>query len=106
MGSKLRALYQRRKGRDLFDLWLMLEKNLIDPIKVIEIFLAHCQHAKQPLTLFEKSLFEKSANEDFRTEIKTLITTDTAWDFEKAYAVVFNKIVTHLPGDAWNRKKN
>ena len=31
MGAKLRAMYQRRKGRDLFDLWLCLEPWLAGP---------------------------------------------------------------------------
>ncbi len=38
MGSKLRALYQRRKGRVLFDMWLMLEKNIIKLEEVIKVF--------------------------------------------------------------------
>lgn len=99
MGSKLRALYQRRKGRDLFDIWLVLEKGLIDVDKVIEVFLKHCQHVKQPITraMFEKTLFEKAENEDFRSEVKTLLTAETLWDFETAYSMVFKKIVKQLP---------
>ena len=98
MGSKLRALYQRRKGRDLFDMWLMLEKGAINTEKVVEVFLAHCQHAKQPMTraIFEKNLAEKAKNEDFKNEVKTLITADTAWDFEKAYEIVSREIIGKL----------
>jgi predicted nucleotidyltransferase component of viral defense system len=102
MGSKLRALYQRRKGRDLFDMWLMLENDAIDIEKVIEVFQAHGEHTEQPITraMFEKNLFEKRKNDDFKTEIKTLITTDTIWDFEKAYSLVLNKIIAKLPDSA------
>lgn len=39
MATKLRALYQRRKGRDLFDVWWVSTKNLIDLSKMINIFL-------------------------------------------------------------------
>lgn len=106
MGSKLRALYQRRKGRDLFDMWLMLEKNNLDVNKVIKIFLAHCEYAKHPISraIFEKNLAEKAENEDFRTEVRTLITTDATWDFKKAYDAVLNKIIAQLPGEPWNRE--
>lgn len=106
MGSKLRALYQRRKGRDLFDIWLMLEKGVINIDKVIEIFLTHCDHLAQPITraMFEKNLFEKAEHEDFRTEITTLITADTTWDFEQAYNAVLGNIVAQLPGESWNNE--
>lgn len=100
MGSKLRALYQRRKGRDLFDMWLMLEKNSLNINEVIKIFLAHCEHDKHPIsrTIFEKNLVEKTENEDFKTEVRTLITTDATWDFKKAYELVLDKIIAKLPG--------
>ena len=37
MGTKLRALYQRRKGRDLFDMWYVFSKGLVDIDKVVYI---------------------------------------------------------------------
>jgi predicted nucleotidyltransferase component of viral defense system len=36
LGTKLRALYQRSKGRDLFDLWLALNEVDVDGEKVID----------------------------------------------------------------------
>ena len=44
MGTKLRALYQRRKGRDLFDLWLCLSRGLLDPEQVVACFTAYMKH--------------------------------------------------------------
>ena len=38
LATKLRALYQRRKGRDLFDLWIGLDRKQIDPVKVVQAF--------------------------------------------------------------------
>ena len=69
------------------------------------LFLAHCDYSEQPITraMFEKNLFEKSDHEDFRQEIKTLITADAFWDFEKAYTSVLDKIVAQLPGKPWNK---
>ena len=37
MGTKLRALFQRKKGRDLFDFWFILKHNDIDLPSVVEI---------------------------------------------------------------------
>jgi predicted nucleotidyltransferase component of viral defense system len=38
LGTKLRALYQRRKGRDLFDLWLCLKQGMLRVEDVIACF--------------------------------------------------------------------
>jgi predicted nucleotidyltransferase component of viral defense system len=38
MATKIRALHQRRKGQDLFDLWMVIDKNLIDIDLTIDIF--------------------------------------------------------------------
>lgn len=38
VSTKLRALYQRKKGRDLFDLWLALTEMEISPAEIIASF--------------------------------------------------------------------
>ena len=38
MATKLRALYQRRKGRDLFDVWYVADHKLINLNRVFDIF--------------------------------------------------------------------
>lgn len=38
LATKLRALYQRKKGRDLFDLWYALNNANVNVDKVIEAF--------------------------------------------------------------------
>jgi predicted nucleotidyltransferase component of viral defense system len=36
LGTKLRALYQRKKGRDLFDLATALAQGGVDPVRIVE----------------------------------------------------------------------
>lgn len=36
LGTKLRALYQRRKGRDLFDLWFAIDQGVVDAGALID----------------------------------------------------------------------
>ena len=38
LGTKLRALYQRKKGRDLFDLQVALDKGVVDVEKVMDCY--------------------------------------------------------------------
>lgn len=103
MGTKLRALYQRRKGRDLFDLWYMLDKNLISPEKTVEIFNGYASQAAEPISraLFEKSLHMKKQKQDFRQDIQPLLMPGTPWDFEIAMELVQSKLISKLNGEAW-----
>ena len=38
LGTKLRALYQRKKGRDLFDLYIALQRKEVDVDKVLQCY--------------------------------------------------------------------
>lgn len=106
MGTKIRALHQRRKGRDLFDLWIVLRDNLIDPDMVLKVFLAHCNKDKQNVTraLFEKTLHEKVRFDDFRHDTLDLLANNNEWSFEHAYDVVKSKLVCLVPGEPWRTK--
>lgn len=106
MGTKIRALYQRRKGRDLFDLWLVLKNNLIDIDTVLKVFLAHCNKDGQNVTraLFEKNLHEKIKFDDFRHDILGLLSDSSEWSFEHAYDMVKDNLICLLPGEPWKSK--
>jgi predicted nucleotidyltransferase component of viral defense system len=61
MATKLRALYQRRKGRDLFDVWLVFKNKMADIDKVIEVFLKYCENDERTISrelLSRKHAFE------------------------------------------------
>ncbi len=106
MGTKLRALYQRRKGRDLFDLWMALKNNMITCEKVIEIFNAYCARENQIITkaLFEKNLYDKYQHKDFPYDMEGLIINKNQWSFDEAAIEVQNKLISLLPGDSWKLK--
>ena len=42
--TKLRALYQRRKGRDLFDIDLGLQHPSLDRHRLVTVFLRYMDH--------------------------------------------------------------
>jgi predicted nucleotidyltransferase component of viral defense system len=56
LGTKLRALYQRKKGRDLFDLWYSNEKVKPDPKRIIETFKKYI--SKENLSVTSKDFME------------------------------------------------
>jgi len=101
MGSKLRALYQRRKGRDLFDLWLMIKNNKINLDRILTVFKNHYSKIDSAVT---RAQFEKVQHPDFKSDTSALLSDIGDWNFEDAYNFVLEKIIAKLPGDAWNTK--
>ncbi len=98
LATKLRALYQRRKGRDLFDLWYILKDTNVDIHKIIHIFNEYCRINSTLITreLFLDNLLQKREHEDFRYDMNALLPSSTQWDFETAYAYVVNNIIKEL----------
>ena len=44
LGTKFRALYQRKKGRDLFDLWIAGQRTRFDSRRVVDCFIRYLDH--------------------------------------------------------------
>lgn len=107
MATKVKALYERRKGRDLFDLWLVLDRGLVDPFKVLELMKSYCDKTDVKITraLFERSLHEKCQNADFKSDISFLLTQPTNWNFDHALGMVHQNFIAHLPGESWKESK-
>lgn len=107
MGTKLRALYQRRKGRDLFDLWYVIEKNLVDLEKVVSVFNQYNEYNKEIISraMFEESLLGKIKHPNFHSDMNVLFSSDSGWDAEKAFARIWEEVVPRLKGDPWKIKK-
>jgi|SRR5690554_5713915 len=103
MGTKLRALYQRKKGRDLFDLWYALSLGKADPKTLVTCFDRYMSEGGHSVSraLFEANLHEKAGRKDFRSDMDALLRHDLSWDFDEAMGVVLDEIVAKLPGDSW-----
>jgi len=105
LGTKLRALYQRKKGRDLFDLALALDALAVDPARLIACFdrcMAEEGHTATRAQ-FEANLYEKALDRDFRGDIVPLLRPGVSWDFDAAMQQVLSDLVTLLPGEPWKR---
>jgi hypothetical protein len=103
MGTKLRALYQRKKGRDLFDMAYALQRDDVDPALLLRCFERYMAEGGYNVTRaqFEANLHEKSTDSDFRADIEALLGPTIPWDFEHAMQVVLKQVVAKLPGDSW-----
>ncbi|HEX4143960.1 MAG TPA: nucleotidyl transferase AbiEii/AbiGii toxin family protein [Pirellulales bacterium] len=103
MGTKLRALYQRRKSRDLFDLWLCLSSGLLDPPVVVANFLEYMRREGHRVTRaqFEENLHDKERDRAFMSDILPLLRPGLKYDATTALAMVRESLIDLLPGDPW-----
>ncbi len=103
MGTKMRALYQRRKGRDLFDLWLCLDRGLIDPPAVVACFLEYMRREQHDITRaqYEHNLFDKERDQAFMSDINPLLRPGLEYDARAAIALVRASLIELIPGDPW-----
>ena len=103
LGTKLRALYQRKKGRDLFDMAFALQRDDVAPAVLLRCFDRYMTEGGHSVTRaqFEANLHEKSTDSDFRDDIEALLGPTIPWDFEDALQIVLEQVVAKLPGDPW-----
>lgn len=103
MAGKCMALYQRKKGRDLFDLWYVLERDLVDVDLLIKIFYKYCKHEGVIISraLFEQNLCNKRADQEFTRDIGPLLSDRSIWNFDVAFDLVLKRVISRLKGNAW-----
>jgi predicted nucleotidyltransferase component of viral defense system len=107
LGTKLRALYQRKKGRDLFDLWQTAKTLAVNPETVASCFLQYMEYEEHQISRaeFEMNLFEKLDDSRFLDDISPLLTTGSSWDSRAAARYVLDSLAPLMPGDAWQKTK-
>jgi predicted nucleotidyltransferase component of viral defense system len=105
LGTKVRALYQRKKGRDLFDLALALDRTPVDPARIVLAFQWYmdAEGAHVTRAMFEMNLHEKLTDPRFTADIGPLLAPGHVWRVEDAARRVHGAIVSRLPGEAWRR---
>lgn len=100
LATKLRALYQRKKGRDLFDLATGLDGMAADPGRIVEAFTAYMgrEGGRATHALFERNLSSKLRDPQFGADIGPLLAYGYRWDMEKAAREVSERLIALLPG--------
>lgn len=98
LGSKIRALYQRKKGRDLFDLWYSLKQKKPDIKKSIQAFKTFMDKEQHTVSRkeFENNLKEKIKDAYFRGDIEGLIRSDIEFNIEEAYKLISEEIIKKI----------
>ncbi len=100
LGTKLRALYQRSKGRDLFDLdysRLNIELNSDEIIHCFEEYTTFSTGHKPPSKKeFLLNIGEKEQDPDFTGDMEALLRTEITYNQEKAFTWLKKEILENM----------
>jgi len=104
-GTKLRALLQRRKNRDLFDLYHGFRILGLDSSGIVEAFLHYLKMEGReiPRNEAERRMLDKlrgSLVEDVQPLLPTGIDFDES-QAVKAFELVWRELIAKIPGEPW-----
>jgi predicted nucleotidyltransferase component of viral defense system len=111
LATKLRALLQRDKGRDLLDLFQSLETfHGLNIPRLVECFGLYLERDGTPIRRAEaeRRMLQKLAAPRFLADIRPLLSPDFIDQFNeqeirRAFLRVFTVIISALPGEPWAR---
>lgn len=96
VATKLRALYQRKKGRDLYDLWLALTVLELDPKTIVSAFPAYRPESVSADQM-TANLEAKLEDRDFCTDVETMIRADApSYNPQEAGRLIIDNILSIL----------
>jgi predicted nucleotidyltransferase component of viral defense system len=98
LATKLRALYQRRKGRDLFDLWIALGMKEVDPKRIVPAFRRYMEAEGNEVSRreFEKNLAAKVKTRLFAEDLRPLLAPGIRYDVTEAAVLVGDRLLALL----------
>ena len=99
LGTKLRALYQRKKGRDLFDLYVALSEASVNIDEILRCYRRYMSFVvQQPPTYkqFISNMEEKMSDPDFLGDTQNLIRPDREFNPWSGYELVRSRLIDKL----------
>ena len=101
MGTKLRALYQRKKGRDLFDMHKGLTARECDIEKVLQCYKKYMEFVVERAPSYKEyvqNMQEKMEDSEFLTDVNKLLRPGTVFNPQEAYQLVYDKLIDKMEG--------
>jgi predicted nucleotidyltransferase component of viral defense system len=101
LATKLRALYQRRKGRDLFDLASALRTHACDPVLIASVFERYMEAEDHRITRneYRENLAAKMEHPGFKSDCTPLLRPGIEFDLREAQALVDSLLLVRLAGE-------
>jgi predicted nucleotidyltransferase component of viral defense system len=96
IATKLRALYQRSKGRDLFDIWMAMTELKLEPDEILAAFSTY-RPERYSSRLAIVNLDEKLKTQTFRIDLKSIVNdAPLGYDIDKAAEFVKETLLSKM----------
>ncbi|MBN2613584.1 MAG: nucleotidyl transferase AbiEii/AbiGii toxin family protein [Bacteroidales bacterium] len=98
-GTKVRALYQRKKGRDLYDIYKALTLSNVNIEQIIKCYRAYMKHVvNNPPTQkqYLQNIELKIKDSDFLGDTKSLLRPGEKYNPEEAWELVKTKLIEKI----------
>lgn len=99
LGTKMRALYQRRKGRDLFDLYVGLTQGQYDADEIIQCYIRYMAFVVENSPTYKQfvnNMEAKLNDEEFLGDTMGLLRPELSFDPTTAYQIVKETLIDRL----------
>jgi len=99
IGTKFRALYQRKKGRDLFDLYVALKNPNLNPNNVIKCYREYISFSdgeSPSKIIYLANMEEKMQEEIFLKDTQALLQPSLTFSPQEAYQIVKSELIEKI----------
>ena len=99
VGTKLRALYQRRKGRDLYDLYKALTTSDINIDNVLSCYQRYMEFVVDHVPTYKEfiaNMEDKMQDDEFLGDTRQLLRPDEEFNPQEGYKVVRTLLIDRL----------
>ena len=102
LGTKLRALYQRKKGRDLFDLYVALLRRDVNVEEVLQCYKKYMEFVVDKVPSYKQfvnNMEEKMSDAEFVGDLQALLRPDISYDAHQAYPLIYQTFIDKMEGN-------
>ena len=98
LGTKLRALYQRKKGRDLFDIWYAMQNTETNYQEIIDSYYHYLGLSGRSVTRkqYVNNINKKLNDPEFQKDIFGLLKPGIQFDFNEAWDNVRFRLIENM----------
>jgi predicted nucleotidyltransferase component of viral defense system len=98
LSTKLRALFQRRKGRDLFDLWVGLKMKPVNPGRIVAGFRRYMEHGGHRVSraAITQNVSDKLSSREFLDDLSPLLAMGVLYNARTAGKMVNQRLISRI----------
>ncbi len=98
LGTKMRAMYQRSKGRDLFDMWYAITQTDVDPARILEAWNLYMRHEEHSISKqnFIDNMAKKIADKEFAGDMNGLLRSGLEYGAQEAYQFINENLLEKI----------